>query len=387
MDISKAKVAWLVPSAIAGGHYGPILTEMYPWFEKSIFFTGRAWPDYEKVPLKNADIKIVGNTEVFKLSQNEGYGKNLIFASPAIVPELISYRPHIIIANGFSIWTLLSLMLKPFFKWKVIVLFDGISPSTRFTDSKIRLLIRRLMSKAIDAFVTNTKAASNYCDEALDIRKERILYKTYIVPSADALSNLSTAVDTESDAKASDLKILSVGKLIARKGAKQLLEACALLKTKGLTSYILTIVGDGQERAALENAASQLGIDHQVIFTGWLDYSEIGKHFKSADVFVLPTFEDTWGAVVLEAMAFGTPVVCSDMAGASEMVIEGKNGFVFDPHDAGELAEKLAMLFTSKDLLDNMSEQAKATAAEHSLEDVAEFFAKLSSRLLSVPSQ
>jgi glycosyltransferase involved in cell wall biosynthesis len=383
MDISKAKVAWLVPSASSGGHYGPILTKLSAWFEKSIFFTGRAWPDYNKVPLKNAEIKIVGHTKVVSLSQNQGYGRNLVFASPTIIPELVSYRPHIIIANGFSIWTMICLLLKPFFRWKVIVLFDGISPSTSFTDSKVRLLVRRLMSEAIDAFVTNTRAASDYCSEVLNIGRDRILYKTYIVPSAHALSDLDTALEANLAVETKDLKILYVGQLISRKGVQQLVEACSILTAKGLTNYSLTIVGDGEEKAALEAAASQWGIDHQVIFTGWLDYSEIGKYFKSADAFVLPTFEDTWGAVVLEAMAFGAPVVCSKLAGASEVVIEGRNGFVFDPHNANELAEKLAMLLESKYLVESMSEQAKKTAAEHSLEDVAEFFAELSGRLLS----
>lgn len=381
-DISTAKVAWLVPSAVAGGYFGPVLTRTADCFQESIFFTGKAWPGAEQSDFGKATVKIVGKTELVKLQSNDGYGRNLILASPAIIPELIQYKPDLIIANGFSIWTLFALLLKLLFRWKIIVVLDGISASTSFENSKVRLFARRIMSGKIDAFVANSKAAAQYLIQVLNISETKVFHQTYIVPDAKALDSMASDISVNY----SGLKFLYIGRLVSRKGVKKLIEACSLLKQKGLSDYTLILVGDGEERKVLESFIEKAGLSDNVVFTGWLSYGEIGGYFRASDVFILPSFEDTWGAVLLEAMAFGKPVVCSKLAGASEIVTEGKNGFIFDPYSPDELAEKLSMFFETPDLVAKMGHQSKAIVSDYSPTRTANFFAELSKSLLSSPA-
>jgi glycosyltransferase involved in cell wall biosynthesis len=383
MDISKAKVAWLVPSAIAGGYFGPLLAESSRFFGKSVFFTGKAWPGAEKTDLGTAEIKTVGKTELVRLQKNDGYGRNLIAASPAIVLELMRYRPDMVIANGFSIWTVFAILAKTVFKWQIVVILDGISTNTRFEDAQFRLWVRRYIAQGTDAFVANSQAAAHYLEAIIRVDADKIFQKTYIVPDPQALER-NTAPLAE---KYRALKILYTGQLVGRKGVRKLLEACLILSQKGVSDYTLMLVGDGDERAELESFVSASGLRDNVAFVGWLSYGDVGRYFRAADVFVLPTFEDTWGAVVLEAMAFGKPVLCSKMAGVSEVVVEGVTGFTFDPYDPADLADRLYALIDSPTLLQTMGDRAKDLAADYSPQDVAVFLAELSKSLLSSKTQ
>lgn len=379
MNISEAKIAWLVPSAIAGGYFGPLIAATSRLFSKSVFFTGRVWPGANETDFGAAKLQLVGKTGVVRYQKNNGYGLSLTVASPAIVWEIAKYQPDIVIANGFSIWTLLALLVKPLFGWKIVVILDGISISTRFECSKPRLASRQMMSAMVDAFVANSQAAAQYLIKTIGISKSKVFHKTYIVPSLSAIDRSS--VIQEKVYKG--LKILYVGRLTRRKGVRTLIEACALLNKLGQTNYSLILVGDGDERVDLEELVISSNISNNVDFVGWLDYGEIGHYLRAADVFVLPSFEDTWGAVLLEAMAFGKPVISSKMAGASETVVEGKNGFIFDPRSSDELAEKLDKFIQSPTLAAQMGKVSKAIAAKHSIEDTATFFAELSKSLLS----
>jgi glycosyltransferase involved in cell wall biosynthesis len=98
---------------------------------------------------------------------------------------------------------------------------------------------------------------------------------------------------------------------------------------------------------------------------GRIEYDQIGAYFQSADVFVMPTLEDTWGVVVLEAMLFGKAILCSKGAGTSELIIHGENGYVFDPQDSETLAMLMRKFIDRPDLATIMGEKAKQTMAEY----------------------
>ena len=106
---------------------------------------------------------------------------------------------------------------------------------------------------------------------------------------------------------------------------------------------------------------------------GWVDYGKSGMYFLNADVFVLPTLEDTWGMVVLESMAFGKPVLCSKWAGASEMVVHGENGYLFDPNQPEEIAKLMCHFIDHPDLIATMGEKSKQAIAPYTPEAAAEF--------------
>ena len=150
-------------------------------------------------------------------------------------------------------------------------------------------------------------------------------------------------------------KILCVGSLIERKGIDLLLKALAKVKR----DYSLYLAGDGAEKASLKELAEELKISDKVHFLGQLNRDELLKHYADSDLFILPTREDCFALVILEAMCSGLPIVCSKYAdGAYDLIEEGKNGFIVDPYDETGFAESIEKVLGSKELRDDMKKNS-----------------------------
>lgn len=151
-------------------------------------------------------------------------------------------------------------------------------------------------------------------------------------------------------------KILCVGSLIERKGVDLLLKALAEVKSE----FELYLAGGGDEKENLIRLAKELKIENQVHFLGQLSREELLKHYGDSDLFVLPTREDCFALVILEAMCSKLPIVCSRYAdGAYDLIEEGKNGFVEDPYDTKAFAEKIELLLKDKALRETMRERSE----------------------------
>ena len=126
-----------------------------------------------------------------------------------------------------------------------------------------------------------------------------------------------------------------------------------------MNQYSAVIVGDGADGATLRELAISRGLEDQVHWVGRVDYEELGSYYRACDVFVFPTLEDTWGVVVLEAMAFGKPILCSKHAGSKELIFDGENGYIFDPRHPHELAELMAKFIREPGLGEKLGAKAK----------------------------
>ena len=134
---------------------------------------------------------------------------------------------------------------------------------------------------------------------------------------------------------------LYVGRLVEEKGVFDLLAAYARLDENTRPQIGLVFVGDGPVRADLARRASQIG-SGIVKFCGWVHRERISEFYALAEALILPTYSDTWGLVVNEAMACGLPIVASDAAGCvPDLVHEGKNGWRFRPRDIDGLARAM----------------------------------------------
>ena len=121
----------------------------------------------------------------------------------------------------------------------------------------------------------------------------------------------------------------------------QLVDAIARLRAHGVPARAL-IIGDGPMRAAIEARARARGVDHEVVFCGF--QHDVRPFVAACDVMVLCSFTEAFSLAALEAMALGKPVVHSDVGGAAEMILPGRNGYLFPAGDAGALAGKLGLL-------------------------------------------
>lgn len=146
------------------------------------------------------------------------------------------------------------------------------------------------------------------------------------------------------------LRILTVARLIPKKGIDTLIRGLDDAARRHQLSWHLSIVGEGQERSALENLCAELGRSEQVHFAGAVHNDRIRDYLGKADAFVLPCRTDELGdrdgipVVLMEAMAFGVPVVVGRLPAIGELVIDGDTGLTIAEDDHAALADHLAHL-------------------------------------------
>ena len=117
-----------------------------------------------------------------------------------------------------------------------------------------------------------------------------------------------------------NVSLLWVGRVVNKKGLSFLLDVLHEVKTS--TVYELTIIGDGPERPDLEGKTEQLELNEQVRFVGGLPYEQVQEFYKKADIFVFPSFRETTGTVLFEAMSHELPVITFNQNGAALLVSE-----------------------------------------------------------------
>ena len=205
---------------------------------------------------------------------------------------------------------------------------------------------------------------SDYFIVPSKIVKESLLFsnaisnRILIIPYG---SNYKISKKKETYKNNKTINILYVGSVSYMKGIVCLLKAYQSLPSGKFT---LTVVGDIQiNRSLLEE------YKESVSFVGYIPHDELEEYYCKSDVFVFPSLGDSFGLVVLEAMSYGLPVICSDHAGASDLVVDGYNGFKVKSGDYLQIAEILNNLFDAEEQLKNLSLSAQMTAEQYSWEN------------------
>ena len=160
-----------------------------------------------------------------------------------------------------------------------------------------------------------------------------------------------------------------VGALVKRKGLDLLINALKKIRDE---AFILRVVGSGDERDSLMKQVKAQGLDGRVEFKGFIATDDMKAVYEGADAFILPTREDCFGLVILEAMCAGLPVFVSKYAdGAYDLVEQGVNGIVFDPYDTDYLAEILKEYITQPQKLIEMGQKSSERVTLFSLDNVS----------------
>ena len=160
-----------------------------------------------------------------------------------------------------------------------------------------------------------------------------------------------------------------VGRLAAEKNLDVLMRALRLLNSKYEEKICLLVVGDGPLAANMRKEAPA-----NVIFTGYKKGKELCELYASADIFAFPSSTETYGNVVLEAMASGLPAVCAQAGGVLENCCDGENSLLFTPGDHDDLAAHLQALVVNEQLRNNLAAGARKHALAKGWEQV---FARL----------
>lgn len=162
--------------------------------------------------------------------------------------------------------------------------------------------------------------------------------------------------------------VLYVGRLMKEKNVDTLIKSFSLVLEK-IKDAVLVIVGDGFLKTELEQLTHSLGISNKVIFTGRIPEKDLNMPFAIADLFVLPSLVELQGLVLLEAMASGKSLLIakSKDSAATELLVEGKNGYTFKPKDKYDLAFKIIKLLKDKNLRLKMGKRNLAYIKNHDI--------------------
>jgi colanic acid/amylovoran biosynthesis glycosyltransferase len=169
---------------------------------------------------------------------------------------------------------------------------------------------------------------------------------------------------------AAALRILSVCRLVEKKGVAYALRGIAALEPGLRVGVRYRIAGDGPLRSQLEALASELGIAGQVDFLGTVPHSRVPDLLRESDVFLLPSITAANGDMegvpisLIEAMASGLPVVSTRHSGIPELISHGHDGLLVDERDHEAIAASLTRLAKDIDLRQRLGASARATAIE-----------------------
>lgn len=138
--------------------------------------------------------------------------------------------------------------------------------------------------------------------------------------------------------------VLFLGRVEAEKHIEELLRAAAKLDPE--LDVKVEIIGDGEQRPALERVAAQLGIAHRVHFAGHAPEAYLKQQLTRASVFAMPSRAELQSIATMEAMASGLPVIGANAMALPHLIHDGENGYLYEPGNTDQFAELLTAIFT-----------------------------------------
>ena len=156
-------------------------------------------------------------------------------------------------------------------------------------------------------------------------------------------------------------KILFVGQISVRKGIKLLIQAFNQLKLKNAELILIGGLADGKSLIDKNNS--------KIKYVSYCTHQELVTHYQDADIFVLPSYTDSWGMVVIEAMACGLPVIVSENTGSKEAIVDNRSGFIIKVGDVKALEEKLLYFYNNRDITKPFGVKSHKLAEKYTWED------------------
>jgi len=272
-----------------------------------------------------------------------------------LIQTIRALRPAVVLVNGYSpafhqVATLGGLCSRAslLFRGEVNDEAGSRSGFKRF----VRALCVRALYRAFARFLyVGTRAKEHYLRHG--VSAERLHFSPYAVDVDCHLKYLGAEraairdrVRSELGVGTRDTVILFAGKLYEAKGPLILIEALRRLDPARLSGLHLVVMGDGELRAQLESQAGEV-LGRRAHFVGFQNQSSIGRYFCAADCFVLPSFSETWGLVVNEALVHGLPCVVTDRVGCGpDLVMPGVTGQICPARSTSGLADALRRCLT-----------------------------------------
>ena len=264
--------------------------------------------------------------------------------APGLRRLLSQERPRYVFVQEFSLIALQLLAWRKKFGYRLISFCDDSIDMIRGNDFRwTHRLARRIVPRLLDNLVLNSPVTASWYQEhfgkglELPILRDERLFQELLAAAAPAAVRLRQACVPDGRKT-----ILFIGRLIPLKNLPFLMRACIPFRDRAR----LVIVGAGEQDRYLKELDKELGLG--ALFLGPKYGNDLLACYQMADTVVLPSLQEASGAVVGEALMAGCPVLVSERAGASALVREGTNGYLFHP-EKPESLEKALQAVLSED--------------------------------------
>ncbi len=205
------------------------------------------------------------------------------------------------------------------------------------------------MMRMYDADISISSVVKNHWQQYVTERKTR-----YLLPTGVELPK-----DSELKNKEPSAQVLFLGRLIERKGVSTLLHAFSKVLQDNPSAH-LTIAGDGPMRETLERMTSDLQMQANVSFTGFVNSKQIQELFNNADLCVFPSYEgEGLLGVVLESMASAKAVIATTGNGNEDIICSAENGILVEPRNVEILAKNIEILLSHPDYAKTLGKRAR----------------------------
>lgn len=243
---------------------------------------------------------------------------------------------------------------------------------------------RALFTTAVTGAAANVAVSPEVADRLaeetpLDRSAVRVIENGVAIPPAEAVAAARAARKRRRDS-AGSVRLVVVGRLIDIKGQDQAIDAVARLRAR-YPGMQLILAGDGPMRAALEQRAAAAGLGDAVVFAGVV--RDVAGLLAEADLYVSTSHYEGLPMALLEAMAWGLPVVASDVRGNRDVVADGRTGRLYPLHDIDRLTVAIEDCLTRRDA-DALGEAARTrVVAENGADAMARRYGELYQTVLA----
>lgn len=241
----------------------------------------------------------------------------------------------------------------------------------RLTQEAIKMIIHNLSYK-IDCITTPSESMREL------IRSYGVKNRIEIIPNAihwtsfieeDELKCLE--IRKKHNLKEDDKIILCVGRIAQEKSIDKIIKALAIIKEKGFNKAKLLIVGEGPAMDELRQLAQASGVEKEVIFVGRASDEEIQYYYKVAYIFTIASTSESFGIVIIEALASSIPVLAVKAPGAVDILTDGLDGLLVD-NDVEKFANALEKIIREPELREKLSRGALKTSEKYSIDTISE---------------
>ncbi len=272
------------------------------------------------------------------------YTKLYYLYSKKIIKEILSYtkidliHAHVACPDGYVANKIYELFNIPF----VLTVHGYDFYQTIYKNYICRNYIKNILNNANYVVVVSSKL-KQIAEVELNIkRKIEVIANGYSTYNGNTVEYDQKFIKNKNH----DIIILSVSTLIKRKKIDLNIKAIRNLKQK-IPNIKYLIVGEGNERDQLEKLVRKYCLQKNVFFLGRLDNKEVLKLMENVTIFSLPSINESFGVVYLEAMAHGIPIIACKGEGIEDVIKDGTNGFLVEPNNVIELTNKMLYIINN----------------------------------------